>query len=247
MKEWTIKDIEAITETTAKEMSLETLTIKGHTVYMIDFAGYFKYSMIVFFDGRHIKYANDYELHHPGKTREELRAWYIEAANNKLFTDEELRGPIASYEEYTKKAYYLRNYYALRRDYVSAFMITPTPEEEKTFNRRIARRHYNPVAFCYMSDLDFIKKHVALFNALEARKGEAEKNFDYLKDAFLREMWNHEYGINWQGDFDVLSVFGHITTRSENLGDLMEDLGFDDVHRRAYMAAQDEYFAKAEL
>lgn len=37
MKNWTITDIENIAETEAKEMSLETMEIKGHNIYFVDF------------------------------------------------------------------------------------------------------------------------------------------------------------------------------------------------------------------
>ena len=72
---WRIQDIEAVTEETAREMALEVLTVKGHTVYLVDFGGYFGYSCLVFCNGRHIHYANDYQLHHSKiESTDELRA-----------------------------------------------------------------------------------------------------------------------------------------------------------------------------
>lgn len=70
-KEYTIRDIETLTEAQAAEMAIEAATVKGHQVYFVDFGGYFGYSVLVFADGHYIKYANDYELHHSGKSRDE--------------------------------------------------------------------------------------------------------------------------------------------------------------------------------
>ena len=72
--EYNIRDIEALTESGAAAFAEEMEEIKGHQVYFIDFGGYFGFSALVFADGQHIYYANDYELHHKGKSREELRA-----------------------------------------------------------------------------------------------------------------------------------------------------------------------------
>ena len=77
--EYTIKDIEALTEAEAKALALETLEVKGHTLYLVDFGGYFGYSCMVFKNDHHIYYANDYEIHYNGgyemepPTRNQLR------------------------------------------------------------------------------------------------------------------------------------------------------------------------------
>ena len=76
-KEYTIRDIEALTEEQAAAMAIETASVKGHQVYFVDFGGYFGYSVLVFADGHHIKYANDYELHHKDKSRDELQEFYL--------------------------------------------------------------------------------------------------------------------------------------------------------------------------
>mgnify|MGYP006983152606 CR=1 FL=1 len=58
MKEYTIRDIEALTEAQAAAKAIEVTEIKGHQIYFVDFGGYFGYSVLVFADGHHIKYAN---------------------------------------------------------------------------------------------------------------------------------------------------------------------------------------------
>lgn len=79
-KEYTIRDIEALTEEQAAAMAIETASVKGHQVYFVDFGGYFGYSVLVFADGHHIKYANDYELHHKDKSRDELQEFTLAAS-----------------------------------------------------------------------------------------------------------------------------------------------------------------------
>ena len=64
--EWDIHRIEALSEHEAQTMALDTEAIKAHSVYFVDFGGYFGYSCLVFRNGHHIYYANDYELHHSG-------------------------------------------------------------------------------------------------------------------------------------------------------------------------------------
>ena len=205
---WTIDDIDGLTQEQAAGMALEHLTVKDHDVYLVDFGGYFKYSYLVYFNGSHIRYANDYELHHPGKTREQLRAYYLEQLPNKLFTDVELVGDLANYDEYQAKSQYLRDYYPLRRPYISAFCIGE--KEQKRRQKQVQGMTYDPVCFAYFDDAEFVARHIKLLGDLEAAKDRMNASPEYWRQAFLREMYNHEYGINWQADYDTLSAFGNI-------------------------------------
>ena len=54
MKVWNIDTIQALDERGAQAIALETMQIKGHSVYFTDFGGHFKYSALVFADGRHM-------------------------------------------------------------------------------------------------------------------------------------------------------------------------------------------------
>lgn len=242
MKNWSIDQIEAMAESEAQEMALETMQIKGHNVYFVDFEGYFKYSALVFMDGMHIHYANDYELHHPDKTREELRGRYIETMNHKLYTEDEIVGPVSDYDDYKAKDYFLRNYYGMRRKNVSIFYCGPKEAKPNT-----AGMIYDPVAFAYFDDADFVKHHVGLLDSLEKSWKAKQDDYEFMKSAFISEMWNHEYAINWQGDYDVLSVFGNIHyDRSDNdLQNYFDQLDFTDTQRRAYLDARREYMRKA--
>lgn len=251
IKDWRIDDIENITEKEAQEMAIEEMQIKEHNIYFVDFGGYFGYSMLVFKDNHHIHYVNDYELHHKGnswckgKTKEELHQWYIDRAKNKLFTEEELAEPLKDYTEYDRKRYFLHNYYGMRTDYVSIFGKV-TEETQAEFDRKTKTMTYNPVAFAYMPDAEFVKHHIELLNTLEKVKDDISNNYEYLKSAYLYEMHNHEYGINWQADYDTLSCFGNIEYHDTDLNAYFEELKFTDLQKQAYLDARKQYFKETE-
>lgn len=247
--EWTITMIEEITEEQAEKMALETDIIKDHNIYFVDFGGCFGYSVLVFKNNHHIHYANDYQLHHSSIPKESLNRIYKEKMNNILFTEAEISEPLQDYNEYSRKSYYMRNYYGMQRDYITVFCINPTAEQKAEFERKTKSMTYNPVSFGYYKDAEFVKRHAELMNILEAQKEKTVDSFEYQKNAFLHEMFNYEYGINWQADYDVLSVFGNITyTEAENdLQQYFEQLNFTDVQKKAYYAARKEYYANADF
>ena len=232
----TIKDIESMDEGTTFIFADEKMEIKGHTVYFIDLGGYFGFSALVFADGQQIKYANDYELHHRGKSRAELRELYIKKMNASLFTDEELR-TVTGYEDKAAKEYYIRNYYGLRRPHVSAFYMGKNPPSTEGLT-------FSPVFMAYYADVDFVKKGAELLRGLEAAEKRNAESLEYWKGAFLYEMYNHEYGINWQADFDVCSCFGSCAGVKdyENREKLFDACGFSEIQRTAYKCAMQEYY-----
>ena len=242
-KNWNIDNIQALIETEAQAMALETMQIKEHNIYFVDFEGYFGYSCLVFKNNHHIYYANDYQLHHSKEDRkEELKQIYIEGLNNKIFTESEIAEPLKDYDEYRRKSYFIHNYYGMRVDYIS---IWGNPKDHPNFEEEVSGMTYNPVAFSYMSDADFVKHHIELLETLEKAKAETSGNYEYLKKAFLYEMYNHEYGINWQADWDVLSCFGKIEYRSESdeaLEKYFTELNFTEVQKRAYLDARSQYY-----
>ena len=246
-----IREIENMTEKEVAEKVIEKMDIKGFNVYLINFDDAFGYSALVFKNDHYIHYANDYELHHKYLVEEEgiegLRKYYIESLNNKLYTEEELDQPLKNYDEYDKKSYFLHNYYGMQVDYISIFHIFHNKEEEMEYDKKVKTMHYNPVGLCYMHDIDFIKKHMTLFNKLRKRKEAMKDDFEYQKGAFLSEMYNHEYGINWEADYSVLSTFGNIEYHGDEAGELekyFEELSFTDTQRNAYFAARTEYYRK---
>ena len=252
-KTWDIHAIENMTEQDAQNMALEVMEIKEHTAYFIDFPGYFGYSVCVFKDGHHIHYANDYELHHPGKTHEELREWYIEGRNTILFTEQEISEPLKDYNDYERKSLFLHNYYGMRRDYLSIFYIGG--DKEKDAERERLQKIYtrlDPIAYAYYKDedADFIKHHVALHLELMKREEEMKNSYDYWRGAFYYEMGNHEYHINtYQGDWDTLSVFGKIEWHGNDDNELeqyFDELGFNEMQRQAYFDARKAFLKDAD-
>lgn len=249
-KNWTIDDIEALTEDEARKMALETLPVKGHTVFLLDFPGYFGYSAVVFLNHRHIYYANDYELHHSYmESREALRTWYVETMNNKLFTEEELTGPVADYHDYTRKSYYLRNYYSMASENVSIFGDYTTEAKRAAGREKTKDMTYSPAALKYYADPAFASRLEGLFAILEENKDRASHSYEWLYQAFLHEMFNHEYGINWQGNYDVLSaVLGPIHyEENDDLSAYFDSLVISDTTRRAFLDARREYARTSKL
>jgi hypothetical protein len=244
IKNWAISDIQSLTETEAKTLATDTETIKDHTIYFVDFGGYFGFSRLVFKNNHHIYYANDYELHHNYKphSKDELKALYIQGANNILFTEEEIAEPITDYEEYNRKSYFLHNYYGMQTDYISIF---GNPKEHPNFEEEIKGMTYNPVALAYMSDANFVQHHIELCDTLNNEREKMSESYEYLKSTFLYEMYNHEYGINWQADYDTLSAFYNVKYHDCDLEAYFKELNFTDLQRKAYLDARTQYFKEA--
>ena len=161
----TITKIENITYNEAVEIAMETINIKGHECVFVNLGESFGYSVLVFKDGRHVYYANDYELHHKYIMREQgaeaLRKWYIDALNNKLFTDAELMKEVKTYDEYNRKQYFLRNYWIMRHEYNTAFYIGNEQKREiEEAKKKLP--FYNPVSFCYVADKEIITKQTEI-------------------------------------------------------------------------------------
>lgn len=256
-----ITEIEALTEAQVKEMAEEMSVIKEYNIYLVDLGEYFGYSMLVFKNNHHIYYADDYELHYDylkkdkekSEVKAELKKRYIERANGILFTEEEILGDIEDYDDYSVKAYFLRNYYIMQIDYETAFVIGDKAQKELEDKVKENNMSYNPISFCFVSekDIPFCKHQAELLAKLEIKRVESEKSYDYMKEAFIKEMYNHEYQINWDGDLDVLSAFGRIPReivweRDYTLNELFDVLDFTETQRRAYRDAKKEYYRQIE-
>lgn len=241
---WNIRDIESVTEEWCKDIGFDVREIKGHNVYLVDFGGYFKRSLLVFRNGKHIYYANDYELHHPTMaecTDEEIYDYMLKNMEWKLFADDEY-GEITDYDDYDRKAYYLHNYYVMQTERESIFAINPTDEEKRAFKEKTKGWTYDPAGFCYIPDAEFVARHIKLMNQLNKAKERKADDFEYYKDAFKSEMYNHEYSINWEADYDTLSAFGNIEWHEDDLNAYFKELGFTETQKKAYMAARAEYY-----
>ncbi len=244
---WNIRMIEAMSEDDARALAVETHDIKGFTVYLVDFSGAFGFSALVFKNSHHIRFADDYALHHSKElSRDELKDWYLKALTDKLFTDEELFAPLKDYDEYRRKYYFLSNYHNMQVDNLSIFGFfngedcTAEYEEKKK-----GFPYYNPVSFCYMADKGFVDHEKHLADVLDRRKEEMSDNYEYHKSAFLFEMANHEYAINYQADYDTLSAFGNVGWHGDNLDAYFKELKFTDTQKKAYLVARRETLRKA--
>ena len=234
-----IHEIESMTEDDVRAIATERVDMKGHDVYFADLGGNFGYSALVFCEGHHIYYANDYELHHRGRTRDELREWYVKWLPEKLFTEDELRETSEDYDELQRKRHFLHNYYPMRRDYISMFHIGKRdPEEEAEIERRV----FSHVGFGYFDDAEFVRHMASLLDALNAAN-DPLRDYEHAKNAFKREMFNHEYAINWQGDWDVISCFCKVEydggAEGFHAGEL-EQAPWSDEIKRAYRDAAKE-------
>ena len=243
-KTWTIRMIEALTEAEARALAVEAMTIKDHAVYFVEFKGHFGFSALVYRDGRHIYHANEYELYYANKSRDELRALFIENLEGKLFTDAEITAPVADYDEYRRKSRFVHSYFPMRTDHVSIFGCARTDAEVRAYRERIAGMTYDPVALAYVADPDFVRRHVELNSELEAAWTARQNDFDALVSAFVYEMSNHEYAINWQGNWDVLSCWGNIEYDEQDRPEAYFDqLHFTPKQRAAYWQARRDYMA----
>ncbi|MBQ6329293.1 MAG: hypothetical protein IJI35_09795, partial [Kiritimatiellae bacterium] len=212
----TISEIEALDENAVKAMAKEAVEVKGHTVYLADLGRYFEYSALVFADGRHIYHANDYALHH-GDMKDDtqsLRDWYIKTMNEKLFTEAELQTPSDDYSERQSKERYLRNYYPMRREYQTMFC--SFKDAADWYKRDKASAIFSNIAFAYFkpSDRQFVEHLNELYEAFEACNNPL-RDYAHAKAAFEAEMWNHEYAINWQADYDVISCFAKVAYKGD--------------------------------
>lgn len=68
------------------------------------------------------------------------------------------------------------------------------------------------------------------------------KNYGWAKGAFIYEMRNHEYHINWQADYDVISCFCHIDYNKAEEEGYLPQTGWKPQTARAYKDAVREFY-----
>ena len=215
----TIHEIESLKYEEALKLALETAEIKGHQIVFVDLGEYFGYSALVFKDGMHIYYANDYALHHPmlaisESSKNALKEIYMETLSHKLYTDEELMEPVKTYNEYNEKRHFLVNYYIQRYEYISAFGIGE--EAFKKIEEGMKKfPFYNPVSFCYVKDESIIKKQKEFSDFLDKSFQDLKENLDTFREMVARELANHEAGYTCDYE-DGLAALG---LRFENLSE----------------------------
>jgi len=237
----TISQIEALTYEEVQQMTNDMQVINGHEVYFVDLGEYFKFSALVFRDKHHLYYADDYELHHAYMSREELRKWYLDTMQAKLFSDDMLLAPLSDYDEREKRINYLNNYYPLLcDDKVSAFNIFHDDSEREEFRKKVENMYYcGCIGFFYTSNPAFVRRVEKLYSGVIKASEQASNSRDYWVNAFKYEMYNHEYAINYQGDWDVCSCFCRCEYGDYKTGaDYLSESGFSDDVISAYSEAR---------
>lgn len=233
MKEMNITTIENLTYEEAKNIAMEHMIIKDHDCFLVDFSGYFGYSILVFKNGKHVYHANDYELHHhwlvKEKGRDGLREYYINEMNEKLYTDAEMMEEPASYDEYEKKNHFLRNYYIMRYDYESIFFIgTDTEREER--KKRIERNYpyYNPVSFCYVAEPEIINIQKKYLEILQNAYERLQNDLGVFREMIRKELANHEACIT----YDYTDALGALGMKFEELTEEKQKIVKEELKRQ---------------
>lgn len=190
-----ITNIENLTYEEAKVLAVETMEIKDHDCIFAELGESFGYSILVFKNGMQIHYANDYELHHrwlvKEKGKEALRNYYIKEMQNKLYTDKELLQDIKSYAEYDKKSYFLRNYWIMRYDYLSAFVIGKKNQDKLEEDKK-SYPFFNPISFCYVKDKNIIEIQAKYLKHIEKEFKKLKSSNDTFREMIRSELANHE-------------------------------------------------------
>ncbi|MCI8506932.1 MAG: hypothetical protein HFI67_12210 [Lachnospiraceae bacterium] len=231
MTNWNITSIENITHEEAEKNALETMKIKDHDCFFVDFGGAFGYSVLVFRNGKHIHYANDYELHHgylvEEQRKEALRQYYIDTMNNILFTDAELLQGINSYDEYKRKYHFLRNYWIMQFDRLSIFGIGDKAQRE--FDETKPNfPFYNPVSLCYVADVEIVEKSKIFLEHLENAYAELKTDDEAFRDMVSHELANHEACITC----DYRDALGALGMVFEELTEARQHIVINELNRQ---------------
>lgn len=86
-----------------------------------------------------------------------------------------------------------------------------------------------------------IPKIDEVFNRHTQELEQAMQDIEFFKSAVLYEMRNHEYGINWQGDYDVINALGFPVRYSD--GNELIECTMSDEQKRAYREVRQKYYA----
>lgn len=205
--------------------------VKGYSAWFVQLESY-GYSVLVTKNGRRIDTADDYELHHRGKAREELRKLYMKELNKKLFTDEELRAPSKSYTEHKAKRDYVLSIYPLQREHMSMF-----DGEKPDGWVRGGLYYFPPYEKAFARSVDGL---------LRMLKSSEPRSYGYMLGAFHYEMRNHEYVLDYDGDYAVMSLFANIGYHAGyDTEDYLKATGWSSEWKRAYRDAQRKYWKDA--
>lgn len=100
-------------------------------------------------------------------------------------------------------------------------------------------------AYCLKRDLDSILSELY---KVDDMKREFIEDYEQAYDAFMYEMGNHEYHINYEGDWDVLSCFGlndNVCEYGKDVDEYMDAMGLSPVTKAAYHDARGDFLRMA--
>ena len=72
------------------------------------------------------------------------------------------------------------------------------------------------------------------------------KDYEFAYDAFLYEMGNHEYHINWQADYDVINCFTKVDYDEGEEKGYLELTGWEPQTKKAYLDARKEFYRQCD-
>ena len=100
-----------------------------------------------------------------------------------------------------------------------------------------------PGTFALKEDLPVIREYHSKPDPMD----ELMKDPAFAQDAFYYEMGNHEYHINWEGDYDVCRCFGSCEyDELKDYSDYLPEMGFDAGIVTAYKKAKARFLHDAD-
>lgn len=98
--------------------------------------------------------------------------------------------------------------------------------------------------FYLKTDAQVVREYLQRDHAKEL--GELmENDLDFAREAFVYEMENHEYPINWQGDWDVCTCFGNVEYDEMKDGtDYLLEMGYSPDVVNVYREARREVMSR---
>lgn len=98
--------------------------------------------------------------------------------------------------------------------------------------------------FYLRKDAEQIK---AFMNRPDKLRELMENDEKFAESAFYYEMANHEYHINWQGDWDVCECFGSCEYDDDKGGaDYLKEIGYSDKVVSCWFRAKNRFLKDAE-
>ena len=129
----------------------------------------------------------------------------------------------------------------MKREYQTIFC--SFKEAAEWYKRDKDSAIFSNIAFAYFKpeDRQFVEHLTELYEAFKACNNPL-RDYAHAKEAFEHEMWNHEYAINWQRDYDVISCFARVSFKGD--GTEIDQTGWTDEIKRAYHDAANHVLKK---